>query len=51
MQERMYWKQQQLDIKTKKLYLQHQLLYSASSMNPQQREEQFEMSDALRLRT
>lgn len=27
-------------------YLQHQLLYSASTMNPQQREEQFEMADA-----
>lgn len=51
MQEWTYWKQQQLDIKTKTLYLQHQLLYSASSMNPQQREEQFEMSDALCLRT
>lgn len=33
------------------MYLQHQLLNPASSMNPQQREEQFEMANTLRLRT
>lgn len=38
-------------IKIKSVYLQHQLLNSAGSMNPQQGEEQFEMSNALCLRT
>lgn len=38
-----------LDISTRNLYLQHQLLDSASSMDPQQREEQFEVADALGL--
>lgn len=38
-----------LDIRTRNLYLQHQLLDPASSMDPQQREQQFEMADALRL--